>query len=372
MSKKILFCVLFILIFLIPSKQDPNAKTWLPGSKIPADSIARALIRGECVNIDSCLIYNPLIMGGTMEKIDTIKGEVNIRNSVFLQEVLIAWSHFLKQVRLVDNSFRSVFLCNGNIFNDWVIIARDSFSDMAAISQNTFGGIASFEESIFDSLVLFAQNLFRKEWNFRETRFKQKVDFTLSEFETIRITWKQLDGHLIFYPPLFSKLLQCLEQQRQLDDADEIYLFLKDHERIEKPKVQRYLEYWFIQQTCGYGVKPSRTLIVCALVIILFSVFYTKSNAIREIQKEFGHRRRRRGYRIVRKRFRRRVSDALYFSVQTFIIGVVPAWQPTDEFLINTKRIRLFKFRTLAMIEGALGWILLVLFVVTLTRKFIR
>lgn len=66
------------------------------------------------------------------------------------------------------------------------------------------------------------------------------------------------------------------------------------------------------------------------------------------------------------------MGDAFYFSFQTFIIGVVSDWYPTEEFLIRIKNKRLLKFRTLSMIEGALGWILLVLFVVTLTRKFIR
>ncbi|KPJ62940.1 hypothetical protein AMJ44_14940 [candidate division WOR-1 bacterium DG_54_3] len=119
-------------------------------------------------------------------------------------------------------------------------------------------------------------------------------------------------------------------------------------------------------------MKPLNTLYLSLLIIFLWTLFYTKSNTIKEIEKELGHRRRRRKSRIVRKGFRKRLYDALYFSVQTFIIGVVPDWHPTDEFLIKTGKIRLFKFRTLSMIEGALGWILLVLFVVTLTRKFIR
>ncbi len=64
--------------------------------------------------------------------------------------------------------------------------------------------------------------------------------------------------------------------------------------------------------------------------------------------------------------------DAFYFSVQTFVIGVVSDWYPTEDFLVRSKNKRFFGFRTLSMIEGALGWILLVLFVVTLIRKFIR
>jgi hypothetical protein len=358
MFRKILLSSLFILIFLIPLKQGINAKTWPPGSKIPADSIAIALIRGEDVNIDSCFIYESLIMGGTIEKMATIKGEVNIKNSIFLQGVLIVWSHFLKQVRLVDNSFKGAFLCNGNMFNDWVIIAGDSFSDRTSISQDTFNNIASFEESVFDSLVLFAFNRFQKVWNLRETKFNEKVDFTFSEFETITITWGQLDGHLIFYPPLLFKLIECFEQQRQLDDADKTYLFLKDQERMEKPKLKRYLEYWFIQQTCGYGVDPLRPMATSLIIIGLFFVAYCMID-IRE--KDLSPRI------LGLNGVFWNLLNGLYYSINTFIAGAPVHWYPKDE-----SKARFYLFRILTTIERTLGWVLLVLFVVTLTRKFIR
>ena len=67
-----------------------------------------------------------------------------------------------------------------------------------------------------------------------------------------------------------------------------------------------------------------------------------------------------------------KLRDAFYFSFQTFIVGAVAGWCPSDQYLIRMRRVKLIRFRTLAMIEGALGWILLILFVVTLTRKFIR
>jgi hypothetical protein len=57
MSKKILFCSLFILIFLIPSKQDSNATTWeRHNTTVHADSMLAAIDRGDSVIIDSCEI----------------------------------------------------------------------------------------------------------------------------------------------------------------------------------------------------------------------------------------------------------------------------------------------------------------------------
>jgi hypothetical protein len=59
--------------------------------------------------------------------------------------------------------------------------------------------------------------------------------------------------------------------------------------------------------------------------------------------------------------------NGLYYSINTFIAGAPANWCPKDE-----SKARFYLFRILTTIERTLGWILLVLFVVTLTRKFIR
>jgi len=408
MSKKILFFSLFILIFLISSKQNPNAKTWKRHhSKIPSDSIMAAIEQGDSVIIFHCQIMGPLRKEGTAEKPDTIKSVIKITESFFSSDVSFEYCYFMEEVRFFSDTifiarfsnttfskyasflFTRFFHSNFIVFFDSSTFCEDvsfrgvsfsaltdfsktTFRKLADFSKVTFGGPSTFENAFFKGKVSFYSTTFGRDADFSGAIFGGNVYINPVEFKNIYISWKQLKGHLFYYPPANLKLIKYFEEQRQLDDADGVYLFLKDQERMKRSPWVRYPEYWFIQLTCGYGVKPLRTLIVCGLVIILFSALYTKSNAIKEIEKELGHRRRRRKYRIVHKGFGKRFYDALYFSVHTFIIGVVSDWHPTDEFLIETKRVRLFKFRTLSMIEGALGWILLVLFVVTLTRKFIR
>ncbi|MGB8657818.1 MAG: hypothetical protein WCE90_08540 [Candidatus Zixiibacteriota bacterium] len=374
MFKKILFCSLFILIFLIPSKQDANATTWeRRGTIVYADSIIAAIDRGYSIIIDSCEIFGQLTKQGTPERPDTIKSYIDINYSSFLNLVSFDNCYFMEEV-----SFNLDTLCERAYFLHAV------FSKGACFIGTTFKSLAYFYGCTFKrSYVLFIGTSFKKEAclseisvdklaDFRHATFRGQVDLDFKEFKNILILWYQLKGHLAYDPLANLKLIKYFEEQRQLDDADGKYLFIKDHERMEKPWYIRYPEYWFIQLTCGYGVKPGRTLIVSSLIILLFTFFYTKPNAIKEIEKEFGHRRRRRRVRMDRKGIGKRFYDALYFSVHTFIIGIVSNWHPTDEFLIKTRRIRLFKFRTLSMIEGVLGWVLLVLFVVTLTRKFIR
>jgi hypothetical protein len=220
--------------------------------------------------------------------------------------------------------------------------------------------------------VHFSKSNFGEYSDFTLTEFVGEVDLSLIQFKNIDVLWQQLKGHLICDQLFYFKLLKFFEEKRQLDDADGVYLFLKDQERIKKPRILRYLEYWLFKLPFGYGVKPLNTLYLSIIIIILFAFFYTKSSAIKEIEKEFWHRRRRRLFQDVPKSFWKRFYNALYFSIHTFIIGIVSNWHPTDEFLINTRRIKLFKFRTLSMVEGILGWILLAVFIVILTRKFTR
>jgi hypothetical protein len=396
MSKKILFCSLFILIFLIPSKQDPNAKTWeRHNTTVQADSILVAIDRGEDIEIDSCEIC------GSIEKeslgafpfgiIDVIKSSIIIRGTIFYDKVTFRYLSFKHSV--------GFFRC---VFAKEVDFTGSVFVDDAGFSGSTFKDFANFSFSTFRFGAFFGYTTFSGGVDFEDATFCGEVQLAPNEFKNINISWKQLDGHLHYHTPSNLMLLRYWEERRQFDDADGVYLFLKDQERMKKPWYIRYPEYWLFQLPCGYGVKPLNTVYLSIVIIFVFSLFYTKRNAIKEIEKEIGYRRRRRTYRVVRRSFGKRLYDALYFSVHTFIIGIVADWHPTDEFLIDTRRIslfrfrifriagrasdrypteeflistkgiKLFKFRTLAMIEGALGWILVILFIISLGKKFIR
>ena len=492
MSKKILFCTLFILIFLIPSKQDPNAKTWeRRNTTVSADSILAAIDRGDEITIYYCRIIDSLIIEGQWGKPDTIKSHVGITQTIFSDRVSFSHCRFLEIVDFAFDSFcqnvnfedatfgrdadfqATTFGGNANFsiakfdstayfrhatfggdayFSDatfggnanfssvtfdtnvYIDFLRAKFDSTANFSDATFGGNADFSSATFDTNAYidflrakfdstanfsdatfggnanfghatfggnanFSDATFDKDAYFHDAQFDKEVYLRLREFKNIDISWKQLKDHLICDPPVAYKLMKQFEEKRMVDDADGIYLFMKDQERMRKSSWVRYPEYWFIQLTCGYGTKPLNTFILSIILVILFAFFFTNSRAIKEIEKDFWSRRRPRMFREIPKSWRKRFYYALYFSLHTFIIGVVSDWHATDEFLINMrkriklfrfrnpfvwdsfsldeflidiKRIRLFRFRTLSMIEGALGWILLTVWVVTLTRKFIR
>ena len=364
MSKKILFFCLFILIFLIPSKQDPNAKTWeRHDTTVYARDINAAIDRGDSIIIDGCEIIGSLTREGTPESPDTIKSFIIVYSSNFLNLVSFVDCYFAKEARF----------------------SGDTFSYYVDFSKTTFNENAWFFPAFFDKDVYFLLAKFRGFASFWAAEFRGKVDLRYIEFNDFYISWKQLKDHLICDPPTSFKLMKQFEERRQLDDADGVYLFLKDQERLKKPWYVRYPEYWFIQLTCGYGRRPLYTFILSIILVIFFAVFFTNSKAIKEIEKESGRRWLPRLYRDVPQNWRKRFYYALYFSLHTFIIGVVSDWHATDEFLIK-KRIEIklfkfgpnikltprFKFRTLSMIEGALGWILVIILIISLERTIGR
>jgi uncharacterized protein YjbI with pentapeptide repeats len=517
MSKKILFCSLFILIFLIPSKQDSNARTW-KNCRVHAESIIAAIERGDTILIRACEIIDPLIKRGTWDKPDTIKSVIYVSYSTFLDEVDLSNCYFLYPVDFYYDSlskhidffhttfaenavwwnttfchratfmeatfyssanflgstfdgdaifggttFDSIVTFQGAIFSGFAEFRDATFGEYADFTSTTFDGLVEFLQASFDSSVcfkfatfgiypifydanfggyanfwrstfdsstnfsgvhfrdstLFRQVTFRKgvsfgdavfdssstfedatfggdadfseatfngdadfQWvtfegdaDFSGANFHKQVYLSPKEFMDITISWEQLEDHLVYNRLADYQLRRHFEEKTQFDDADRIYLFIKDQERMRKSPWVRYPEYWCIYLTCGYGTKPLNTFILSIVLVILFAVFFTNPKAIKEIEKESRHRKRRRSYRDAPKTRRKRFYYALYFSLHIFIIGVVSDWHASDEFLIGDSKkrgIKLFRFRTLSMIEGALGWILVIILIISLERTIGR
>ena len=405
MFNKILFCNLLLISSLIFSGPSLNAKSW-ENCKVPSDSIIAAINRGDTITIEECEVVGTLELRGGLQKPFIIKNPIKVFGCVFDDSVFFSCCTFQSEIEFIFSIFRNVtvftgvtfkesstfggcvfddyfsfFVCwfnkftsvEASSFNKIALFIADTLQANSNFSQCTFRDNANFLSLYYGGNVTFSESAFEEDVSFANTKFNGNINLTSVKFNKITILWKQIKDHLICDNLTCSKLMKHFDEQRMLDAVDGAYFFLKDQERMEKPWYFRYPEFWFIQLTCGYGVKPGYTLLWSLGIIILFAFFYTlRFNSIKEIEKELRYPKRPKVPREVRGRFRKRLYDAFYFSVHTFIIGVVSDWHPTDEFLIKTKRVRLFKFRTLSMIEGVLGWVLLVLFVVTLTRKFIR
>ncbi len=377
--------------------------------KIQATEIMVAIERGDTIQISDSEVQGDLVFSEFWHATPiTVNGVVAISRTKFNGNVYLEECYFFDKLEFEECSFSRAFDVRKSrfygdcsfrgcsfdsncsftyssfvkeadfssaTFDHMTILEKSNFTGQAFFQRVTFNASVSFGASRFLDNVHFAEAFCKDEVDFSGTYFEKNVDLGFKKWEGLFVTYEQLKGHLTydrFGSRSIFMLIKQFENNRQLGDADKLYLFLKDQERMSKPILIRYLEYWFIQIPCGYGVSPLNTLATSAVIIAIFTFLFAIENSIRNVKSDLANRRRRRTLRCAVKRLRTRLGDAFYFSFHIFVVGVATEWYPTEEFLITYGKIRLVKFRTLAMIEGALGWILLVLFVVTLTRKFIR
>ncbi|KPJ62939.1 hypothetical protein AMJ44_14935 [candidate division WOR-1 bacterium DG_54_3] len=210
MFKKSLFLALLTFITLIAWKRDSNAKTWERyNTTVSADSILAAIERGEDIKIDSCEIFGAFKKWGTKERPDTIKNFISISNSAFFHSVSFKYCYFMAEVRFFASTF----------------------------------GRMSFYEATFTKHADFSFTTFAIEADFWHTTFGEKIDLSLIEFEDIYLSWKQLDGHLICDVLTSYMLMRYFEENREFDNTDGFYLYMKDQERMQKSPWVRYPEY---------------------------------------------------------------------------------------------------------------------------------
>jgi len=396
----ILFCIAFHSLNTQAGVFKPK-----PGSKVLANSIISAISQEDSVIIEGCQISQPFLVEGSFGRPHTIKSFIDIYNSIFSDSVSLRYCYFANTVRLRDVTFSKKFNLSENFFREEISFVKIIFNEASSFDSSTFNRVATFENNIFNDQTSFSKATFRERVYFTGTTFNYYTEFDKAyfygsisflgvdfngltsfhktvftdivileakQFQNISITWKQLENYL-WLPHLdYFRLMKIFEEKRQLNDADEVYLCAKNLERMKQPWYIRYSEYWLFQVPFGYGVKPFNTLCLSICIVFFFAFCFSKPNALKEIEKQFRHEEQQGLFQVVPSNFSKRFYNALYFSIHTFIIGIVSNWYPSDEFLINTRRIKLFKFRTLSMIEGVLGWILLAVFIVILTRKFIR
>jgi hypothetical protein len=338
-------------------------------------------------------------------------GDANFLYSNFNKDSNFDGSQFKKDVNFGDSIFsrsnRYVDLRLGghNVvgyagfddsnFSGYADFSRCDFGEADFVSSN-FRQAADFSGSRFNKDAYFGSSKFSKGADFNMAQFKENTSFEGTEFlgflNLTGVTFNNLDFNwpsgtiLICSDGLtYLNLIRNFRDLEHFELADEIYYQYRKwrQDQTSWSDGNKYIDLlsWL---SCGYGVRPQYPLYWSGILILAFGIVYWIFEAVQRSNWQYYRISYAAEYKKSRslslnkfcldllKRIRERFStgsslsfsDAVYFSSMIFFVSHPPTdWRPSDSW-------RWWKY--VIMIEDILGWLLLTLFVVTLTHVMIR
>jgi len=211
---------------------------------------------------------------------------------------------------------------------------------------------------------------------FPNTKFT-RVSFYDADFNVMRVSWSSLENALVYDGATYSKLIKNFRYLEQFDDADNAYYRNKQMSQAKKSGTS-WLVDEIVKLTIGYGVRPFNAIICGILIVLGFSLIYmilgmSYFDAIESSWITFvmGYNREM----VESDEFTKGHED----SYRILMRWLIPAFhnQKLCEVFSILKRwlgwlTRSNEAKIYMIIEGLMGWIILSLFIVTLTNVIIR
>lgn len=348
-----------------------------------------SIIEGN-ITIKNTIIENSLDFSNAQ-----FRNSVEFSETSFCNSTNFVGTYFYNFVNFTDTTFNDYVDFSGTYFNCYANFYRIDFkssvnffnayfSDTADFSVVNFNDFVNFSGVTFNGLAYFYGACFYDNANFSVTTFKDSVDFSGVSFYSIAyFTNSNFNTSANFIGPDSSEnvitngensevFTNGYKAESRYTDADNIYY----NSRKKSQEIKSFTSFskwidilsWI---TCGYGVRPSHTLYFGGTLIVLFSFIYVKgpsiswgntSNGIFYFQGPGIVRREEDPKEKDPENQPQKVSfwDALNFSITTFTTVGYGNWYPKENF------------KKWATLEGLLGYVMLGVFMSTLTTVMIR
>jgi len=290
-------------------------------------------------------------------------GEADFLNAQFLGTANFGNATFAGNATFVGTQF------SGNVVFREARFGKDAYFGLA-----NFEGFSDFTASRFEGLAIFAVTKFADNARFLDSSFDgqlvlesariysmqldgatfgPKATITLkdADFTRLMARWNAIKDRLVYDPTAYLALVKNYRNLEWRTDANDCYYRYRRLSQAQEGLSFAKLNDLIAWQSCGYGVRPSYTIIWSVILIILFGLAYWGGNGIRK--RRFGEEEGGGEARIS-------LGDAMHFSAMTFTAQSPPKLYPVD------------LYKHVAMVQGLLGWFLLGLFVVVLSGALIR
>jgi hypothetical protein len=315
-------------------------------------------------------------------------------------------AQFSKKADFTDTEFNDKAKFTGVTFNGYAnftdVTFNKAYFEFAKFnktidfSNTDFNDEAHFSNATFNDTIKFNLAKFKDRSFFLNTSFKDEADFTGTYIQLMNIEWKQLEGKLVYDDYFYQSLIRNFETLGLFGDADDAYYEYRKIKQSQK-EWKDYTKYIdaFSKCICGYGVKPVKAIICAGIIIGLFSALYwwieveDRLKKLRGSLKEKWNRLWEFVDRLIRgKENKKSRSDSplkdslkrlweffkdrgkralkfLFLSVSIFTtLGILNNWKSAEDHETW--------FHFFAIAEVFLGWIIMSLFVISLTMTWIR
>lgn len=280
-------------------------------------------------------------------------------------------ARFMKVADFSNTEFAGEANFKGLLFNGTAIFTDATFEEAdfdftkfvnaANFNYTDFNDEASFQEAIFNDTADFSYAKFKDRTYFTKVDFLDTVDFSEADvFQTMKINWSQLEGKLVYNDYFYQSLIQNFETLGQSDDWRDAYYeyHVERGEHIDTGSIRGIIRIFadsFLYISCGYGVEPSRPLGWAIFWLVLFTFVYMS----------FEEKPKWRINEGLLSSFR----DSLFLSVCIFTS--LGKWSSKWSNWEYDKKHEKW-FRRAVTSEVFLGWLLMILFVISLTLTYVK
>ena len=332
---------------------------------IKADEILAKIEDGKPVEYENIIIYGDL----DLHRLDL---PLNKNKRKIIKSIIkIEYSTIKGDVFFDHSSFSQLVDFDGTVFTKAANFSDSHFHEDAGFSESQFQGEANFSRAHFGTEANFSRARFN-DADFGRARFEKNLNLSSAKIYTLRLSdaifaeesgiylkdfnfnrivvrWNSIRDHLPFNGSVYLTLIKNFRNLEQFKDEDNCYYQYRKEKQARTKKIFPRLVDGLVWLSCGYGVRPSHTVLLSVIIMVIFTVIFWASSALQFSAAVASHHAASIS-----------LYDALYFSSMMFL-----GRNPQNLSIVEG-------YEYLTVFETLLGWLLMALFLVTLSKVMLR
>jgi uncharacterized protein YjbI with pentapeptide repeats len=328
---------------------------------IKAEEILEKIEKGLPVEYENIIIYGDLDLHRldiplNKKKQKIIRSIIKIEYSLIKGDVFFDHSAFSGLVDFDGTTFTKAANFSDSVFQEDAGFSESKFEGEANFSRVQFVTEANFSRARFNDAD-FGRAEFERNFNLANARiytlrlsdahFREMSRINLKDlnFNRIVVRWNSIRNNLPFNGSVYLTLTKNFRNLEQFEDEDDCYYQYRKEKQKRASRLLPKMIDRLAWLSCGYGVRPSHTVLLSLAIILLFTGIFWGVHALEQDGS---------GRSSVS------LGDTLYFSSMEFL-GRTPQ---------NLDIVEGYEYLT--VMETLMGWLLMALFLVTMSKVMLR